>query len=322
VTPFDIQAVLAKVEPAVVTIHTYEDSGPDHAIGAGTGMIITPGGEVLTNAHVVLAGEGACTLAPSIRVTLNKSTAEQPVDVVGVDCTDDIALLRIRGASGLPVVQLGDSSAINVGDSVVAIGDALDLPGGPTVTEGIVSAVGRALQGGAQNYYNLIQTDAAINPGNSGGPLANGAGQVIGMNTAVIDQASEDETAEGLGFAIAVNTVKPIVAELRTGHASRTFLGVVSTDVTPDVAQRLGLTVTSGAIIEQVEPNTPAAKAGLQPYDVVVKLDSTAITSEGDLVAAIRQLSPGEQATLTIIRSGRTLVVSVTLGSQSLTPNS
>jgi serine protease Do len=316
---FDIQAVLARVEPAVVTIHTYQDTTLTNPIGAGTGMVISPDGEILTNAHVTLADETSCDIAPSIRITLPGGTAEQPAQVVAVDCDDDVALLKLPGVSNLPTVTLGNSSAIEVGDTVVAIGNALDLPGGPTVTEGIISAVGRPLEGGSENLYNLIQTDAAINPGNSGGPLVDAAGQVIGMNTAVIDQATEDESAQNLGFAIATNTIKPIVAALQSGHASKAFLGVATADVTPDVAQRLSLTVQSGAIIEQVQPGSAAAQAGLQVDDVVTKLNSTPITSSGDLVGAIRQLDPGDKATLTVVRGARTLTLQVTLGSESLT---
>jgi S1-C subfamily serine protease len=318
----NIQAVLNHVEPAVVTIHTYQGSDPAaQEIGAGTGMVITPDGDVLTNAHVTLSDENSCTVAPSIRVTTPHSTAETPVQVVAVDCGDDVALLRIPGAANLATVTLGNSSAVKVGDPVVAIGNALDLPGGPTVTQGIISAVGRPLQGGTENLYNLIQTDAAINPGNSGGPLVDAAGEVIGMNTAVIDQANQAQSAQNLGFAIASNTIKPIVNQLQTGRASKAFLGVQTADVTPDVAQRLGLNVTSGAIVEQVEPGTAAQMAGLQTNDVITKFNATTINSSGDLVGAIRQANPGDRVTLTVVRGNKPISVAVTLGSESLTSN-
>jgi serine protease Do len=208
---------------------------------------------------------------------------------------------------------------MHVGDPVVAIGNALDLPGGPTVTEGIVSAVGRPLTGGTENLYNLIQTDAAINPGNSGGPLVNAAGQVIGMNTAVIDQANDTQSAENLGFAIAVNTIKPIVTQLQSGHNSKAFLGVSTADVTPDVAQRLNLNVSQGAIVEEVEPGSAAATAGVQVNDVIVQFNSTPITSSGDLVSAIRTADPGDKVSLAVNRGGKTLTLHVTLGSEPLT---
>lgn len=320
VATFNIRAVLAKVEPGVVSVHTYRGSGVAALpIGAGTGMIITPDGEILTNAHVTLSNESTCAVAPSIRVTLANSTQEKPVQVVAVDCNDDIALLRIPGAANLPTVQLGDSAAMQVGDPVIAIGNALNLPGGPTVTEGIVSAVGRPLEGATESLFNLIQTDAAINPGNSGGPLVNAAGQVIGMNTAVIDQANAGQSAQGLGFAIAINTARPIINQLQTGHASKAFLGVQTADVTPDVAQRLGLTTTQGAIIELVEPNSAAAKGGLQVDDVITRFDHKPVTSSGDLVSDIRAANPGDIVTFGILRAGKPLTLKVTLGSQSLT---
>lgn len=317
---FNIRAILARVEPAVVSVHTYEGRAADaQEIGAGTGMILTADGLILTNAHVTLADENSCTVAPSIRVTLADSTAPKPVDVVAIDCDDDIALLRLPGSTKLPTVSLGNSAGIEVGDTVVAIGNALDLAGGPTVTEGIISAIGRPLEGNTEDLFNLLQTDAAINPGNSGGPLVNAAGQVIGMNTAVIDQASAGQTAENLGFAIAVNTIRPIVNELQTGKASKAFLGVQTADVTPDVADRLGLSVDSGAIVEEVEPGSAADKAGLRMNDVVVAFDGKPITDSGDLVSAIRQANPGQQVTLTVERGTKTLAITVTLGSASLT---
>jgi len=318
--PFDIKAILAAVEPGVVSIHTYQGSGPSaQGIGAGTGMILTPDGEVLTNAHVTLADETSCTVAPSIRVTRYKTTTEVPAQVIAVDCSDDVALLRIPGVQGLPTVQLGSSSAMHVGDPVVAIGNALDLPGGPTVTSGIVSAIGRPLQGGTEDLYNLIQTDAAINPGNSGGPLVNAASQVIGMNTAVIQGAGGGESAQNLGFAIAVDTIKPLIDQLKSGHASRAILGVQAADVTPDVANRLGLPVTEGAIVTQVQAGSAADTAGVQVNDVIVSFDNKPVTNAGDLMAAIRSHNPGDHVPLTVNRGGKTVPLTVVLGSAALT---
>lgn len=316
----NIGAILARVEDGVVSVHTYQgSSATSQPIGAGSGMILSPDGEILTNAHVTLADETSCTVAPSIRVTLANSTEQKPVDVVAVDCGDDLALLRIPGASNLRTVQLGSSSALHVGDPVVAIGNALDLPGGPTVTQGIVSALGRPLEGADKNLYNLIQTDAAINPGNSGGPLVNGAGQVIGINTAVIGQADQGRSAEGLGFAIAIDTAKPIVEELRSGHASKAFLGVETADVTAALAQRRGLAVTKGALVGNVEPNSAAEQAGLETDDVITSFNAKGIASSGDLVAAIRAAKPGDRVTIGWDRKGKPGSATVTLGSQSLT---
>jgi len=316
----NVRGVLARVEPGVVSIHTYTGSGAAaQQIGAGTGMVLTPDGEVLTNAHVTLSDEQTCTVAPSIRVTLAGSTEQTPVNVVAVDCDDDLALLRIPGASNLPTVELGTSSALQVGDPVVAIGNALDLPGGPTVTQGIVSALGRPLEDTRQTLNNLIQTDAAINPGNSGGPLVNSDGQVIGINTAVIDQANPGQSAQNLGFAIAIDTAKPIVEQLRSGHASKAYLGVATSDVTRAVAQRLGLSVTTGAIVQQVESGSAADQAGVKLNDVITAFNGHPVNSSGDLVAAVRNAKPGDKVTLQIDRGGKSETVTATLGSKSLT---
>ncbi len=209
---------------------------------------------------------------------------------------------------------------MHVGDPVVAIGNALDLPGGPTVTEGIVSAIGRPLQGGTEDLFNLIQTDAAINPGNSGGPLVNSSGDVVGMNTAVIQQAgSNGEVAQNLGFAIAVNTIKPIVDQLRTGNASKAFLGVSSEDMTAAIAQRYGISVTTGAIIVEVQAGSAAATAGIQPQDVIVRFGTKTIASAGDLVAAVRGVKPGDKVEIEWVRGDQHMTATVTLGSKSLT---
>ena len=188
--PLDIQGVLDKVQPSVVAIRV-ESAG---SRGAGTGMILTADGEVLTNNHVV---EGAT----KIEVTLNGESAPRPADLLGAEPDADLALLRIRGASGLPPAELGSSAAARVGDDVVAIGNALALPGGPTVTEGIVSAKDRTLA--EEGLDGLIQTDAAINPGNSGGPLVNAAGEVIGIVTAILG-TPEKSAFSGIAFAVPI----------------------------------------------------------------------------------------------------------------------
>jgi S1-C subfamily serine protease len=274
---------------------------------------------VLTNAHVTLADEQNCIVAPSIRVTMSGSSNDQEATVIAVDCTDDLALLRLPGAANLPTVQLGDSSTMRVGDPVVAIGNALDLPGGPTVTQGIVSALGRPLQGSTETLQNLIQTDAAINPGNSGGPLVNSAAQVIGMNTAVINQAGQGQSAENLGFAIAINTAKPLLTQLQTGKASKAYLGVVTEDVTAAVAARLGIPDTSGAIVDQVDPSSGAGVAGLQLGDVITSVNGIRVTDSGSLQATIRTFLPGDKVTINYDRNGHPASAVTTLGSKSLT---
>jgi putative serine protease PepD len=221
--PADVQEVLAKVEPAVVSIDTTSVTrGGDGTVeGAGTGMILTSDGEVLTNNHVVAA-------ATSVTVTLFGQTNPRPARVIGTDPTQDLALVQIENVKGLPTVQLGDSNLALVGDNVLAIGNALALAGGLTVTEGIVSSKNRSLTatsditGRSETLSGLIQTDAAINSGNSGGPLVNASGQVIGMNTAVAESTQGNAPAQDIGFAIAIDTIKPLLAQLRSGGTGGT----------------------------------------------------------------------------------------------------
>jgi putative serine protease PepD len=199
-----IRAVLDQVVPGVVTIHTqaYRAGRVFPTEGAGSGIVLTPDGEILTNAHVV-AG------ATRIQVFLAGESEPRTAELVGVDSAADLALLRIPGAGALATVTLGRSSALSVGDPVIAVGNALDLNGGPTVTTGIVSALDRAIDLGRSSMTGLIQTDAAINPGNSGGPLVDGAGRVVGINTVVAGEA------QNIGFAIAIDSARPVLEALR-----------------------------------------------------------------------------------------------------------
>jgi S1-C subfamily serine protease len=220
VQPTDIQEVLARVEPAVVSIETSgfvkSGTGDGPVDGAGSGMILTSDGEVLTNNHVV-AG------ATSLTVTLFGQDDPLPARVIGTDPAQDLAMVQIEDQHDLPTVSLGDSNSAQVGDDVIAIGNALALAGGPTVTQGIVSSVDRNLvarsevDGKTENLAGLLQTDAPINPGNSGGPLVNSDGQVIGMNTAVAESSAGNAPAQDIGFAIAIDTIKPLLALLRSG---------------------------------------------------------------------------------------------------------
>ena len=294
VTGNQIRDLLDRVEPAVVTISTGN--------GAGTGMIISSDGEVLTNAHVV---EGAST----VKVTLFKETGSRSADVVGrgdANNGPDVALVKIRNATNLPTVTLGNSDDIAVGDDVVAIGNALNLAGGPTVTKGIVSAKDRTLADtGTDDTY--IQTDAAINPGNSGGPLVRGDGQVIGMNTLVIQQAGPREAAQNLGFAIEINELKPLLDALRKGNlpvagSGGAFLGVSTETVTPDVQATLNLRPDSGALVDDVTPGAAAESAGLQRGDVIVGFDGKPVTSSTQLRQAIQGKKPGDRVTIDYYR--------------------
>jgi S1-C subfamily serine protease len=325
--PQDVQEVLAKVLPAVVSIDTQAGQaangpfGTGVVSGAGTGMIITPTGEVLTNNHVVA---GATTLT----VTLYGQTKERTAHVVGTDPSNDVALVQIDGGvSGLPTVTLGNSDAARVGDSVIAIGNALALAGGPTVTTGIVSAKGRTLTAqdpvtsATENLTGLIQTDAAINPGNSGGPLVNANGDVIAMNTAVADNQSGgagNAQAQNIGFALSINQVKPLIAQMGKGgtvQPSQAFLGVEAQTVTPQLRQTYNLTPTRGAVVGAVTGD-PARSAGLQVGDVIVAVDGSQISSSDDLVATISNHKPGDKVTLTVDRGTQQIEVPVTLGTR------
>ena len=208
----NVAQVVAKVEPAVVSIQATVDQGPFSSTAAGSGMILTSDGEVLTNAHVVNGASG-------ITVTLSGQSQARAATLVGIDTNNDLALLKINGASNLPTVSLGKSSEVQVGDDVVAIGNALALQGSPTVTEGIISALNRSLGAGSGEMPGLIQTDAPISSGNSGGPLVNAAGQVIGINTAVAT-SSQETTASNIGFAIPIDKAMTIVEQLRNGSSS------------------------------------------------------------------------------------------------------
>jgi S1-C subfamily serine protease len=296
-----VREILTKVQPGVVSITTN--------LGAGTGMILSDDGQVLTNFHVVSG-------AKTIKVTSYNSTTPRPATLLGGDSTDDVALLKITDASGLPTVTLGDSSKLQVGDDVVAIGNALDLAGGPTVTSGIVSAVGRTLKD-PNLPQNLIQTDAAINPGNSGGPLVNSSGEVVGMNTLVIQQANSSEAAQNVGFAIPVSNIKPLLGDLAKGiNRSPAYLGVSVVDMTAAIGQRLGMSAEQGALVQSLTAGGPAGQAGLAVNDVITNLNASPVADAGGLVTQTRARQPGEKVQVTYVRGHDTHTVTVTLGAR------
>ncbi len=332
--PQDVQEILAKVEPAVVSINA-DAAGRGSASGdiveaAGSGMVLTSTGEVLTNNHVV-AG------ATTVTVTLFGQTSALPSHVLGTDPAQDLALVQIDHVSGLPTVNLGQSSEVRVGDSVLAIGNALALAGGPTVTEGIVSAEGRSLtaqndSGQTENLTGLLQTDAAINPGNSGGPLVDSQGQVIGMNTAVASSTTGNAPTEDIGFAIAVDSIKPRLTQLRQGGTggsgpatptlpadNAAYMGVIVGTVTPALQQADHLTPSSGALVISVESGSPAQKAGLQVNDVIVSFNGATIQSPQDLTAAIHPLAAGDHVTVGVYRGPSHFSLGVTLGARPAT---
>ncbi|HEX6262349.1 MAG TPA: trypsin-like peptidase domain-containing protein [Actinomycetota bacterium] len=303
-----IPAVVERVSPAVVNVRVNQAGG---ATGTGTGFVVRRNGIIVTNFHVV---EGAF----SIQVTLADGR-EFEARAIGGDPNADLAILQIE-AQQLPTVELGDSDALRLGETVVALGFALALEGGPSVTSGIVSAKGRSIETqdsrGAQNTLEeLIQTDAPINPGNSGGPLVDLAGRVIGINTAGV-QASE---AENIGFAIAINRARPIIEDaIASPEAEAAYLGVSTQDVTPVVAAQLDLPVDEGALVRGVAPGTGAEEAGIVVGDVIVEIEGQAIGSSEDLGSAIREHAPGDEISITVIRDGGARTVTAELGVRPL----
>ena len=311
----NIGDILDRVEPAVVSISTRGFAQDDFSSvvpsqGAGTGVILTPDGDVLTNAHVIAD-------AAAIKVRLTTGDRTYDATLLGSDPAADVALIRIQGASNLPVANLGRSADLRVGDQVVAIGNALALPGGPTVTTGIVSALDRTIGSGRGRLEHLIQTDAAINPGNSGGPLVNVNAEVVGINTAVI-QSSGRGDAQNIGFAIASDTIRPMISELRQlGGRVRVpaFLGVNTVSLNDSTRDRLGGVSGSGAFITAVSPGTPAETAGLRAGDVITGVGDVKVTSSDELGTAIRKHKPGDSVEVRWQRGGAERSARITLGS-------
>jgi S1-C subfamily serine protease len=298
----DIQAILRKVQPAVVRIDV---NGPDGQ-GTGTGFIVAADGVIVTNAHVAAN-------AFTIKVTLADARIAT-ASVVGIDAAHDLAVVKIA-LKNLPTVQIGDSASVEVGDSVVAIGNALALEGTPTVTSGIVSALHRTISTENSTLHDVIQTDAAINPGNSGGPLLDSSGRVIGINTAIASPAD----ANNIGFAIAISSAEPTLQRLESGKAAPTkagFLGVQVESVTGDLATQANLDVSHGAYVADVTPTSPADKGGIRVGDVIVKLNSTAINTAQALTSAVGRQRPGAKVTVVVNRGGKQLTLHATLATR------
>jgi putative serine protease PepD len=292
----DVAGVVAAVGPAVVSIRT-DVGGRLAGTGAGTGLVVSADGEVLTNAHVV---EGASR----INVTLAGESQSRRATLVGADAGADLALLRIDAAD-LDVAVLGSSASLAVGDDVVAIGNALALRGGPTVTRGIVSALDRSVDTGSRTMTGLVQTDASISSGNSGGPLVDAAGEVVGINTAVA-AGGGGTAAENIGFAIAVDRVLPVLERLRDGTEADEagYLGVDVEDPTDG---------SRGAVLTAVAPGGPADDAGLRPGDLVTALDGTPVDGAAALAGAVRSLPPGAVVEIDVARDGQERQVEATL---------
>ncbi len=264
--------------------------------GAGTGFIIDPGGFILTNHHVI---DGADRIM--VQLTDGRSLKAERV---GSDPDTDIALIKIESPEALPFATLGDSDRLRVGEWVVAIGNPLAYE--HTVTVGVVSFIGRKLFDSSLDRY--IQTDAAINFGNSGGPLINIRGEVIGINAAISSRASN------IGFAVPINQASAILPQLRdSGRVSRGYIGVMLRDVDPDLQRALGLPSAEGALVQDVTPGSPGARAGLRTYDVIIAVDGTPIDGDDTLIQIIAARSPGSATTVQVLRDGRTLNVTLKL---------
>jgi serine protease Do len=258
--------------------------------GQGSGVIIDPSGIIVTNNHVI---------DESARVQVNLKDGRTFVgEVIGTDPATDVALVKVNG-DNLPFATLGDSEKLKVGQIVLAIGNALGLPGAPTVSMGLIGALGRPLPGTDFVVEGLIQTDAAINPGNSGGPLADLDGKVIGMNTAMIP------FAQGMGFAIPSETIKRIMDQInRNGRVVRPWMGISGMDVNKSVARRYNLAVEQGVLLAEVLNEAPARDAGLRVGDILAKIGETKVEGMKDLVAALSHLAIGEEVSVQFVRNG------------------
>jgi S1-C subfamily serine protease len=299
-----VPAVVAKVRPAVVNIATRQVTydvllRATPAQGIGSGVVFDARGYVLTNSHVVRG-------AQQIRVTLPDGRGFAG-NLIGADPVTDLAVVKIEGRD-LPVAQLGDSSKLEIGETVVAIGNPLGLEGGPTVTAGVVSAVARSIEDpGGPTLHDLIQTDAAINPGNSGGPLVRMAGDVVGINTAMIQEA------QGIGFAISINSAKPIIQELLAhGRVVRPAIGIAPVSVTPQLASAYDLPVDRGVLVARLDPRGPAARAGVRVGDIIVAVAGHPVKNLGELRAAIGQHKIGDSVELTVRREKASVTLKVT----------
>ena len=272
--------------------------------GLGSGVIVSPAGYILTNNHVIEE-------ADQIEVVLNdgrKSAAQ----VIGTDPETDLAILKVD-LQDLPVITLGDSDSLAIGDQVLAIGNPFGV--GQTVTSGIVSALGRT-QLGINTFENFIQTDAAINPGNSGGALVDIGGRLMGINTAIYSRSGG---SMGIGFAIPTSTAKNVLeAIVRDGQVTRGWIGVEPQDLSPELAESFGLSGNAGVIITGVLQNGPAASAGIRPGDVITQVAGRPVSNVAQLLSAVAALKPGAPAQLVVVRKEGSQTVEVTPGKRTL----
>lgn len=300
-----ITSAIEAIGPGVASVESLRllrrgrGGNPFGAQSQATAVVIDPAGFLVTNQHVV---EGAAQL----RVRLSDGR-ELTGEVVGGDPVTDVALVKVDAAQ-LPAVRLGRSEELRVGQIVLAIGNALGLPGGPTVSTGVVSALGRPLPGSDFIFEGLIQTDAAINPGNSGGPLVDLSGSVVGVNTAMVP------FAQGVGFAIPIHAVARIADELRSkGRIVRPWMGITVAELLPEVALRYGLEVGSGLLVGEVAPRSPAHKAGLKAGDVLTRVGPTEVRNVRDLVGTLSNFPVGADVEVGYRRKGSAYATSVPL---------
>jgi serine protease Do len=318
-----VAAVVDRVLPAVVNVTTdvYQADGSSGQ-GVGTGFIVRDDGVIVTNCHVV---EGGSRLTVFLS---DEDRTEYEARLIGADCLNDLAVLDID-EQGLPTVPLGDSEGLRLGQRVVALGYALGLEGGPTVTTGIVSSLDRTIEAQDPNcracetnaqgarvrtYPSVIQTDAAINPGNSGGPLVDMAGNVVGINSAGNDQA------ENIGFAIKIDFVRDtITSSIEDPLAATGYLGVSTTELTSDLRFQQGIDVESGAFVVGALADGPADDVGIGEGDVIVSIDGQAIASPEDLGAVLDGLAPGDRVSVELVETdGGTRTVEVELAARPL----
>jgi serine protease Do len=320
-----VAAVVQQVLPAVVNVTTdvFEGdplNGVQQGQGVGTGFIVRSDGIIVTNCHVI---EQATRISV---FTSDDQPKKYDARVIGGDCQHDLAVLKVD-ATGLPTVPLGDSSSLLLGQRVVAIGYALALEGGPSVTSGIVSSMDRVIkvqdpscdpsvcgQDQTRTYSDVIQTDAAINHGNSGGPLVDMTGHVVGINSAGSD------SAENIGFAIAIDAAKDTIQQaVDDPLGAQPYLGVQTVDLTPEAAFQLGLSTDSGAYVVATSPDGPAEKAGIKEGDVITGIDGTEVTGAEQVGQALTDHQPGDTVTIDVTHAdGGTDSIDVTLGTRPL----
>ncbi len=296
----NIADTVERVRPAVVSIVAQTVSRDrfgrqSTGFGRGTGVIFDESGLVLTNNHVIEGGV-------EIIVTQDDGTQVQ-AQIIGADRLSDLAVLRLPG-DGYPSLPLRENGSLRAGDWVIAIGNALALPGGPTVTVGVVSALGRSIASTpGVTLYDLIQTDTSINPGNSGGPLIDLGGNLVGINTVVL-RGSSGVSVEGIGFAVDVETAQQVALQLvELGHVRWAWMGVFLADLSPEVAAQVGLPIREGVIIQNTLVDGPSDRAGIHPGDIVVKIDGHDIATVSDLTRLLKQeFKAGQEVEVEVFR--------------------